>query len=79
MKITPEIEAIKAAIKAKRAELIHLPLERIYDELAIAAIRALRVPSKRQIELWNAEYYNGTGSMHYIYTAMIDAALGENE
>ena len=88
MNITPEIEAVKDAIKAKRSELIHLPLERIYDELAIAAVQALRVPTWRmQIEGRNAllleteddEYSPSTNETRDAYTAMIDAALGDNK
>lgn len=87
MKITPEIEAVSRAI----CDLLVSadPRARAYDALfedekhqaqaiAIAAIRALREPTSRQIVAGLHEDL-GPYDVATSYTAMIDAALGENK
>ena len=95
MKITPEIEAVARAIYEKRNGVGTAPFSQKpiahkepYYLDAIAAIRALRVPTWRmQIEGRNAllleteddEYSPSTNETRDAYIAMLDAALGENK
>lgn len=87
MKITPEIEAVARALIDHRLDINAgnaLRWEELdeYERIeifgyAIAAILALREPSdKMLINSHPAHSYEGLRSS---YTAMIDAALGENK
>ena len=86
MKITPEIEAVARAIYASDLSDMRLwTFDASHDETklsyynnAIAAIRALRWPTAGQIEEGEDEFSN-VGILPYAYTAMINAALGENK
>lgn len=87
MNITPEIEAVARAFTDHRLDINAgnaLRWEELdeYERIeifgyAVAAIRALREPSdKMLINSHPAHSYEGLRSS---YTAMIDAALGENK
>lgn len=82
MTITPEIQAVARAIYD--SDEIRLPWEAIthddrYFTFAIAAIRALRKPSDRLIEVGSQEEDMQGGCAYHVFVAMIDAALGENK
>ena len=87
MRITPEIEAVARAIYD--SDEVRLPWETIthddrYFTFAIAAIRALRVPTESQMSVGSdvCQEYLCCGyvdAAEGCYTAMIDAALGENK
>ena len=91
MKITPEIEAVARALCWANGMNPDLTLGgdgknflwHEYERQAIAAIRALREPTEKQIDeerralsMQDAGYGIKYGKT---YTAMIDAALGENK
>lgn len=79
-----KIEEVTAAIKARREELIERPLARIYTDLALAAVAAMREPSR---EMWAAggNATVGKTTVHHdkitgdVWQAMIDAALAEHK
>ena len=87
MKITPEIEAVARALftsykeatgnEGNFGDLKQSSREEYYKD-SIAAIRALREPTSRQIVAGLHEDL-GPYDVATSYTAMIDAALGENK
>lgn len=85
MNITPEIEAVARALCWANGMNPDLTLGgdgknflwHEYERPAIAAIRALRMPTKGMLD---AGYSRPALSKRGVaYTAMIDAALGENK
>lgn len=86
MKLTPEIEAVARAIYETDLSpetgwefgSNHVETKNAYRCRAIAAIRALREPTSRQIVAGLHEDL-GPYDVATSYTAMIDAALGENK
>ncbi|WP_375764220.1 hypothetical protein ACE10X_13135 [Bradyrhizobium sp. Pha-3] len=65
-------ERVAAAMEKRRAELINQPLARIWPELAVAAIQAMRAPTKEiEAEAW----CDGPASDLWIH--LHDVALGQ--
>ncbi|WP_141339713.1 hypothetical protein [Bradyrhizobium sp. USDA 3458] len=65
-------ERVAAAMEKRRAELINQPLARIWPELAVAAIEAMREPTKEiEAEAW----CDGPAPDLWIY--LHDVALGQ--
>lgn len=77
-------ERVSLAMAAKRRELIAQPLERIWGELACAAIEAMREPTIEMVEAHGEiPYEDDSGVVRHPsvqalleWQAMIDAALG---
>lgn len=78
------VERVEAAMRAKRLELIAMPLDRAWPEVARAAIEAMRPPlSDDMIEssagLRVAGCYDDMRVTDAILSSVIDAALAEGE
>ncbi|MCS3451939.1 hypothetical protein M2222_008284 [Bradyrhizobium elkanii] len=71
-------ERVVGAMEKRRAELINQPLARIWPELAVAAIEAMREPTEVMISAaFAADGTNMPLALGYddAYRAMIDAVL----
>lgn len=71
-----KIEEVARAMAAKRLELIDQPLARIWQDLAIAAISAMREPNEEMMEVATDTSHWGS---RICYRAMIDSALAEHK
>lgn len=65
------VERGAEAMRAKRCEMIALPLDRIWPDLMRAAIEAMREPTDAMLEAGPVEPYMD----REVWRAMIDAAL----
>ncbi|ASW06331.1 hypothetical protein [Rhizobium sp. 11515TR] len=74
------IERAAKAMEERRRELIGQPLARIWDELAKAAIEAMREPTEKMVEAgFDCVPPFGDHNPDKAWRAMIDAALQEGK
>lgn len=75
-----KLEAVADAMRAKRAELIAKPLDRVWPELARAAVEAMREPTHRMAKKGgNSQTVNSIANRTLAFRNMIDAALAEEQ
>lgn len=69
-------ERVARAMEARRAELIARPLARVWDELAIAAMEAMREPNTRMLAAAQAAWLDDPERRtSTLYRAMLNAAI----
>lgn len=78
------VERVEAAMRAKRLELIAMPLDRAWPEIARAAIAAMREPTEEMESAMSTEAYlwgleGGCLPPKLAYMAAFVAALAEGE
>ena len=75
---TPMVERVAAAIRGANENLTGLTFTELTREMARAAIMAMKKPTEAQLQAARKEVNTSGGfSPHYVWSAMIDAALKE--